>query len=92
MRVRVPCDPPDGPVVCLGFACGALVAVESEGMLPLEALDALAGSQSVTFTSGPLEDGEREPLMREDSFLAWLATRGAYLPNVLLESPQPSRC
>ena len=90
MRVRVVCDPPDGPVLCLGFASGHLVTVESEGLRPfdaLEALEALALSGSVTFASGPLEEGEPAPLISEDCLSAWLATRGAYVPNLLPESP-----
>ena len=88
VRVRVVCDPPDGTVVSLTSSIpGHLVAVDCEGLRPFDALEALAQSGSVTFASGPLEQGERAPLISEDCLSAWLATRGAYVPNVLVQPP-----
>lgn len=87
-HVRVVCDPPDGPAVGLDFLSGCLVGVQCEGLGPVDALEVLASARAVRYTCAPSQPLQRHSLLLEDSFHAWMATRGAFVPSVIPERPE----
>ena len=54
----------------------------------VDALEVLGRSGSVRYTCAPSEVSDRDPLLLEDSFCAWMLTRGAFVPRVLPEPPE----